>query len=105
VSDVTVGLLEVTKTNSLRSNKVSDVTVGFLEVAKTYGLHAGFLLAATYLLWGELDDQWQVREQEIKVLHTQITEERNYIRTKLTEVVERNTEALIDLKTEVAKSR
>lgn len=83
---------------------MSDSTTNSLvDAAKTFGIGTVFLCVASWLLWTRLDAQWSSREAEMTSLRADITIEREYIRTKFTEVIERNTEAFNDLKQELSR--
>lgn len=83
---------------------MSDSTTNSLiEAAKTFGIGTVFLCVASGLLWTRLDSQWASREGEMQSLRAEIGNEREYIRTKFTEVIERNTEAFNDLKQELSR--
>jgi len=80
-----------------------NTTNNLIDAAKTFGIGTVFLCVASWLLWTRLDAQWASRELEMQNLRSDITSEREYIRTKFTEVIERNTEAFKDLKQELSR--
>lgn len=83
---------------------MSDATTNsIIEAAKTFGISTVVLCVATWLLWSRLDSQWTSRELEMQSLRSEIVSEREYVRGKFAEVIERNTTAFNELKQELRR--
>jgi hypothetical protein len=74
-----------------------------VDFLKTVGISTGVMIGVSWVLWGQVDEQWNTREQEMTLLRKEIQEDKEYVRTKFTEVIERNTQAFIELKQELIK--